>query len=688
MAAKRLFSIDDLWSLARVGAPSVSPDGAWACVAVTRYDMQSNEARSNLWLLSTDGRVQRQLTRGKHDAEPAFSPDGRQIAFVSRRKDDGESGTDKPESSQLYVIDVDGGEARRITHLETGVSGIRWFPDGKRLAFISWVWPGLDGEDAQNKQSRKERKDKVQAFVIDNNHYRYWDHWRPRGREAHLWVVDAKGGKAHDLFSGTRHFLPPEDPDASMYDIAPDGRHVAFTEQRERDPGAPAFCDIQLLEIKTKKSRNLTAGQAPSHEYPAFAPDGSTLACLASDYLRAHNQQARLALITVKNAAVRPITDAWDFGVNAPVRFSADSEQIYFSAEKGEIQPLFRVAARGGTPEEVCRGKGHGGTTGPMQISADGLTLVYLRAAIAYPPSLFACAANGENERAIERFNDPILAKIRLASSESVTLKGFAGEPVQMWIIKPPGFDKKRKWPLMQVIHGGPHTCFGDAWHWRWNAQLFAAAGYVVAEVNYHGSTGWGQDFISSINGDWGRRELADVEAGTDYMIKTGYIDAKRVVATGGSYGGYMVAYMNGNVKNGRYQAYVCHAGCYDWVAMMGSDGYYWFGQELGAFPWQDEARVLAQSPHHYAASFATPTLVIHGELDYRVPYYQGLAYYNTLRVLGVDTRMVFFPDENHWILKPQNSRLWYREFLAWCDKYSRPRGKTAAPARRGNPQK
>jgi dipeptidyl aminopeptidase/acylaminoacyl peptidase len=223
----------------------------------------------------------------------------------------------------------------------------------------------------------------------------------------------------------------------------------------------------------------------------------------------------------------------------------------------------------------------------------------------------------------------------------------------------------------MQVIHGGPHTCWNDTWHWRWNMQMFAASGYVTCAVNYHGSSGFGQKFLSSINGDWGRREMADVEAGTDFMLATGTIDPKRMVATGGSYGGYMVAYMNGNLPAKRYQAYVCHAGCYDWVSMMGSDGYFWFGHELGAFHWDDEARVMKQSPHHYAQNFNTPTLVIHGEQDYRVPYYQGLAYYNTLRTRAIPSRLVFFPDENHWILKPQNSKLWYQEFTGWCDRYT-----------------
>ena len=323
-------------------------------------------------------------------------------------------------------------------------------------------------------------------------------------------------------------------------------------------------------------------------------------------------------------------------------------------------------------------------------MSRGGGTLVYARSSQTHPPMLFACDAGGGNERAIEDVNAALLERLALSDAHSVTIAGFDGEPVQMWVVPPPGFDADgpgpsneakprrkgrapKRWPLMHSIHGGPHTCSNDAWHWRWNMQLFAAQGRVVASVNYHGSTGWGQRFVGSIDGDWGRRELADIEAGTEFLLQTGRIDPKRVTATGGSYGGYMVALMNGRAPRGRYAAYVCHAGVYDWVAMMGSDSYFWFGHELGAFPWEDEARVLAQSPHHDAAAFETPTLVIHGELDYRVPYYQGLAYYNALRVKRVPSRLLCYPDENHWILKPQNARLWYGEFFDWLDRHGGP---------------
>jgi dipeptidyl aminopeptidase/acylaminoacyl peptidase len=483
---------------------------------------------------------------------------------------------------------------------------------------------------------------------------------------------------------------PVPEPDANSYDISPDGTEVAFVHDFDPDPKAPSFTDIILMDVKKGTWHAPTRGTGRSQEAPRYSPDGAWVAMSSADLARAHNEQSRLALIRRSDHAIIPLTFEWDRGIQGPVVWDRDGRQALFLAEAEIAQPVWSLdiplpaaaANESRTPREFLRGPHHGGVTADLARSRDGSTLIYARSAQTHPPRLFASDADGTNERAIEHFNAPILDALALSETHSVTVSGFDGDPVQMWVIPPPGFDEpadgkksrgsQKRWPLMHSIHGGPHTCSNDGWHWRWNTQLFAAAGYVVASVNYHGSTGWGQSFITSINTDWGRREFADVEAGTDYLLATGRIDPKRVFATGGSYGGYMVAYMNGRAPRGRYAAYVCHAGCYDWVSMMGSDGYFWFGHELGGFPWgEHESRVLEQSPHHYAANFATPTLVIHGELDYRVPYYQGLAYYQTLRVLGVPSRLVFFPDENHWILKPQNSRLWYREFLGWLARHA-----------------
>jgi dipeptidyl aminopeptidase/acylaminoacyl peptidase len=667
---KRLFTTEDLWALKRIGAATVSPDGRWACAAVTGYDMDGNEGSSQLWLLSTDGKTRKQLTRGKRDGEPQWSPDGQWIAFVSKRGE----GKGADETGQIYLISPEGGEARRLTSLATGAAGLRWFPDGGRIGFVSWVWPELKTEKAQAKRFKAEQDDKVKATVIEANNYRYWDHWFPRGRKPHLHVADVEDGRTRDLFAGMQFHLPMAEPGAGSYDISPDGKEVVFGFDFDPDPslGTP---DIVAMELKSGKWTKYTDAAGHADEAPRYSPDGKWIAFLSSDIGKSYNEQARLRLIERATGKLSGLTATWDRGVNAPLVWAADSKALYFTAETEVAQPVWRLGLKDKAPKELIRGPGHGGAAGDPVLSGDGKTLVYARSAQSHPPTLLAAAIDGSGERPIERFNKKLLGEMRFGRSQSVTIKGFDGDPVQMWIVTPPDFDAakpgKAKYPLMQVIHGGPHTCANDTWHWRWNMQLFAAGGYVVTDVNFHGSTGWGQKFVSSINGDLGRRELFDVEAGTDHMLATGYIDPARVVATGGSYGGYMVAYMNGNVRGDRYKAYVCHAGCFDWTAMIGSDGYFWIGPELGGFPWDDKARAAKQSPHHYAEHFATPTLVLHGELDYRVPYYQGLAYYNTLRVKQVPSRLVFFPDENHWILKPQNSVLWYKEFMGWCDRYT-----------------
>ena len=683
-ANHRPITIDDLWSLKRLGTGSISPDGAWTCVSVTSFDMKKNEKQSQLWLLSTDGKVQRQLTRGKSDGDPQWSPNGKWIAFVSKRGE----GKDADEDGQLYLIAADGGEARRVGQLATGVSALRWFPDSQRLACVSWVWPELTSQAAQAKKLKAEKDDKVKATVVEHNHYRFWDHWFPRGRKPHIHVVDTRTGTFQDLFAGTAFHLSPQEPDAQIFDISPDGNELAFTFDYNPDPKDFSFTDIVAMDLKTRKTRRLTtrseALSRHAFEGPRYSGDGKWLALLGNDYSLQHNEQSRAWLFDIKSKKLSAWSGSWDRAVQGPLQWANTHDAVYFTAEDGIVQPVWRLAVHDTWPTEIRRGPGVGGTATDLRISADGSTLVYARSSQQHPPTMLACDANGDNERVIERFNKRLLSGLRMGAVESVEVKGFGGAPVQMWVVAPLGYSAatKKKWPLMQVIHGGPHTCWNDNWHWRWNMQLFAAAGYVVCAVNYHGSSGFGQKFLSSINGGWGRRELADVEAGTDHMLATGTIDAKRMVATGGSYGGYMVAYMNGNVAAKRYQAYVCHAGCYDWVSMMGSDGYFWFGHELGAFHWDDEAQVMKQSPHHYAQHFATPTLVLHGELDYRVPYYQGMAYYNTLRARSVPSRLVFFPDENHWIVKPQNSRLWYREFTGWCDRYtaSKPNRKTDKP--------
>ena len=656
--------VDALWALKRIGPPTLSPDGRLACAPVTSYDMETNEPTTELWLFPTGLPARatalrtRRLTAGDKDSDPRWSPDGRHIAFTAKRKDDTEP--------QVYVIAPDGGEAIRLTSLATGAAGVKWFPDGKRIAFISSVWRDLRSAGAQAKRMRARKESKVKAHVTERAEFRFWDHWLTDGREPHVFAVDVTGGRATDLLEGTGLALPPWEPAAHDFDIAPDGGQIALTVDLAAEPGMLNQLDIVTLDLASRRKRVLTADTRRSDAYPVYSRDGRYIAFTSFDTNRAFNDQGRLTLLERRGGTMRVPMPRLDRAVGN-VSFTPDSRALLFTLEDRGRIGVCRLALGADAPQMVVRG----GAIGGYAASATGDVLAYTRATAAHPPALFAARADGSDERALEGLNRAVLARHALCETREFTVKGWGGEPVQMFVTYPPGFDARRKWPLMHSIHGGPHAAHLDGWHFRWNTHVFAGQGYVVAAVNYHGSSGFGQKFLETITRRYGEKEYADVEAGTDFLLRQGYIDRRRLTATGGSYGGFMVAYMNGHTD--RYRAYVCHAGCYDWVSMMATDGYRFFAKELGAFHWDDEPRVMRQSPHHFVRNAKTPTLVMHGELDYRVPATQALQYYDSLKAKDVPARLVYFPDENHWILKPQNSRLWYGEFFAWLARHTQP---------------
>jgi len=654
--------VESLWAIKRIAAPTLSPDGAEACAAVTSFDMATNEDTTELWLFPTglagkSGGKARRLTSGDKDSDPKWSPAGDAIAFTAKRKDD--------EEPQIYVIAPDGGEARRLTSLATGCAAIKWFADGKRIAFVSWVWPDL-ATDAEQAKRRKERKEaKVKAHVTERAEFRFWDHWLTDGREPHVYICDVATGRCRDALAGTGLALPPWEPKADDFDVAPDGKEIAMSVDLGTEPRMMARRDVVTVDLATKKKRILTANTGTDDATPVYSPDGRALVFHAFDTRRSFNDQGKLMLRERATGRTRALAARLDRQVGH-VAWAGDSRSLLFTIEDRGRVGLWRLPIEGDAlPHAVVAG----GTVGGFAQSSDGSVLAFERASVMHPPALFACRGDGSGERAIETLNRALLARHALGDVREVTIRGWGGAPVQMWIVYPPNFDPAKKWPMLQTIHGGPHSAHQDTWHFRWNTQVFAGYGYVVAAVNYHGSSGFGQKWLEAIAGRYGEKEFADVEAGTDWLLRQGYVDRTRLVATGGSYGGYMVAYMNGHTD--RYKTYVCHAGCYDWVSMMATDGYQFFADELGAFHWDDMPRVMRQSPHHYVKRAKTPTLVIHGELDYRVPATQALQYYDTLKAKNVPARLVYFPDENHWILKPQNSRLWYREFFDWVARYA-----------------
>jgi dipeptidyl aminopeptidase/acylaminoacyl peptidase len=653
-------TVDDLWKIERIGGLSLSPDGAQVACSLTRYDMDQNKGVSTLWLLSTFGGAARQLTAcGEKDGQAAWSPAGDRIAFVAKREQQGR----KDDTPQLYVIAPDGGEAQRVSDFAPGIDAFKWFPDGKRIAFVAWVWPELKGTKAQAKRYAEWKDRKETAYVTSEAQYRHWDRNLPMGRVPHLHVLTLATGRVQDLFEGSDFELPRAEPDAHGFDISPDGGRIVFAFDPNPQKRSDHHKALAELNLKAARFGTLAIDADWDFESPRYSPDGRTVAFLASHQGRKHTMPAHLALVE-PGEDWQVVSADWDHSVHAPIRWDADGAAVFFTAEDRGRNHLWRYALdrrQAGIAAE-------GGWVQSFDVAGD--VVVSAADAMGHPVQV-AARRGAEAPRRIERFNDELLARLRFGEVEEVTLQGAQGDPVQMWVIYPPGFDRKKKYPLLQAIHGGPHAASGDTFHYRWNSHVFAAQGYVVAGVNYHGSSGFGHAFLDSITHRWGQLELQDVEAGTDWLLKHPWADRKRVFATGGSYGGYMVAWMNGHVAPGRYNAYICHAGCFDWTALFSDDAWGWHARELGAWYWDDMAKVNSQSPHAFAKAMQTPTLVIHGALDYRVPDQQGLAYYNTLLAKGVDTKLVWFPDENHWVLKPRNSRLWYREFFEWLKRHA-----------------
>ena len=531
---KKPLSVDALWKFERIGHIALSPDGAQAVCAVSRFSMDENKGSTSLWLLNTFGGGPRRLTScGEKDGHPAWSPAGEAIAFTAKREQQGKT----DDTPQLYLIAADGGEARRISDFAPGIEAFKWFPDGKRIAFVAWVWPDAKGTNAQAKKHKEFKERKATGYATSEAQYRFWDHHLPMGRVAHLHVLDVATGRITDLFEGTPYELPRADPDADGFDISPDGRHLVFAHDPQPEKRLDNAKALVELRLRGTVFESLAIDKAWDFECPRYSPDGTRIAFAASNIGKKHTMPAHAAVVA-RGGRWQALSADWDHAVNTPLRWSADGAALHFTAEDSGRCHLYRfdIAARTATPVV------QGGWVQGFDVAAG--VIVTVADTMNHPARVHA-QREGQAPQRLERFNDDELARHRLGAVEEITLTGANGDAVQMWLVYPPGFDRKKKHPVLHSIHGGPHAAAGDTFHYRWNTHAFAAQGYVVACVNYHGSSGFGHAFLDSITHRWGELELQDVEAGTDWLRKQPWVDKQRVFATGGSYGGFMVAWMN-----------------------------------------------------------------------------------------------------------------------------------------------
>ena len=653
-SAKHPINFDDMIKLHRIAEPQVSPDGKWVAFTESTPDMEANRGASNIWVVSTTGGATMQLTQSGHDSSPLWSADGKTLAFLSSRNGD----------SQVYLLSMEGGEAHALTKLSTGADMVKWSPDGKTIAFTSSVYPECKDDECNKKRDEDREKNKVKAHVAEHLLYRHWTHWND-GKRSHLFVMQADGSTApRDLTPGANYDVPPDERSGpGDINFSPDGKEMCFSAVTDKMEAVSTNADLFIVPVAGGEAKRITT-QPGFDGNPVYSPDGKFIAYHAQ--LSAEYEADRWRILLYDRAAgrIENLTETFDRSADE-LAWSPDSKTIYFTAENETKKPVYAMAARfGAEPKKIIADTYNTAIT----FSADGKTLVFERTSLTMPAEIFATSSDGFKVRQLTHQNDSILSSVEMNAPETFWFEGAEGTKVQAMLIRPPGFDAAKKYPLLVLLHGGPQTMWPNAWGYRWNAQVFSAAGYVTLMINRRGSTGYGQKFTDEITNDWGGRAYTDVMNGVDFTLKKyPFIDGTRMAAAGGSYGGYMADWIA--THTGRFKAIVSHASVYDKTAMWATEELWFEEHDMQGAPWANPESYKKWSPSTYAGElgiFKTPTLVIAGERDYRVPYTQSLEFFSALQRQGVPSKLVVFPDEGHWVLKPQNSQFWYKTFLDW----------------------
>jgi dipeptidyl aminopeptidase/acylaminoacyl peptidase len=653
-AQKQPFDVNALLKIARISDPRISPDGKLVAFTVQTIDLDENKKPTGIWIVPVNGGAPRQIAhQGSLNERPRWSPDSKRIAFVSNR-----SGT-----SQIWLMDADGGDPKQVTNLSTEADGVLFAPDGKHLVFVSSVYPECHDEACNSHRLQEDKNAKVQARVYDSLLYRHWTEWRT-ARRSHLFSVDLTGGKAIDLTPGDRDVPPFSLGGPDNYAISADSSEVCFAMNADPAPATSTNTDLFVVPTGGGEVKKITANPA-ADQSPQYSPNGRYLAWRSQSRPGYEADRWQLMVMERATGSAVNLTEPLDRSVDS-FAWSPDSAYLFYTDVDRGRQHIHMIPAAGGGSREVTSGNV---SMDDMQFTPDGKTMIYTQQSGSSPAELYRASSSGGPPVPLTHLNDALLANYQLTPLEEHWVDGADNARVHTFLVKPPDFREDRKYPVLFLIHGGPQGQWGEEWSYRWNAQVFAAAGYLVVMPNPRGSFGYGQKFTDDINADWGGKAYDDIMAVVDYAAGLPWADSTRMAAAGASYGGYMIDWMLGHTD--RFRVFVSHAGVFDLRSMAGETEELWFPLwEFQGMPWDNPDIYAKWSPSYFVKQFKTPTLVVAGELDFRVPYTQSLQLFTALQLQKVPSKLMAFPDEGHWVLKPWNSAFWYKNVLDWIGEW------------------
>jgi dipeptidyl aminopeptidase/acylaminoacyl peptidase len=654
MAQKKMLDAESLWKIQRIGEPALSPDGKTVAFVVRKFDVEANTSTRHIFTVPLEGGAPKAITsEGTVNERPKWTPDSKRIAFISNRGG----------SAQVWTMNADGTMPKQVTKISTEAGGLLVSPDGKNIVFQSSVYPDCPDDACNDKRAKEEAASKVKARVYTSLLYRHWTEYQTKRRN-HLFVVPIDGGVVKDLTPGKFDVPPFSLGGPDDYAISPDGGELCFVMNTDDNPAMSTNSDLFVVPLAGGEAKRITINSAADNS-PSYSPDGKYLAYRAQSRAGFESDKWRLVVMERAAGTASILTEGLDRMIES-FTWSGDSKRLFYVMEDRGRTTLQMMPANGGGAQTVVAGASH---IDDVQFTPDGRTMIYTEHSGSKPIEIYRAAARS-TPVPLTQINDELLAGFELPPLEEIYVDGAEKAKVHSFVLKPVGFDPKKKYPVLFLIHGGPQGAWGQAWSYRWNPQVFANAGFVVIMPNPRGSTGYGQKFTDEVSDDWGGKVVDDVMAVVDKIETEPWADKDRFAAAGGSYGGYMVNWLLGHTN--RFKAFVSHAGVYDLRSMAGETEELWFvNWEFKGMPWQYPETYAKWSPSFFAQDFKTPTLVIHGELDYRVPVGQGMQLFTALQMQKVPSKLLLFPDEGHWILKPQNSLLWYKTFIDWVTEFT-----------------